>query len=174
MEVPLEENWRALRSAKATRARTLLNLAPAMPVDEAVLRDLDILVVNEHEARTLADLFGISASGHEEISRALASRFDLTCIVTLGGAGSIAVEPSGARWSVGAPPVPVVDTTGAGDAYVGYLIAALEGGAPLGEAMRFASTGASLSCGVTGAQTGYLARADVMARMADLAPPQKS
>ncbi len=174
MEVTLAENWRALRAAKAAGARTLLNLAPAMPVDEAVLSDLDLLVVNEHEAQTLGALFNIGATGHEDIARALASRFQLTCVVTLGELGSIAVDATGARWSVGALPVTVVDTTGAGDAYVGYLTAALDGGAPLGEAMRFASAGASLSCTVTGAQTGYRTRADVMARMADLAPSQKS
>lgn len=174
MEIGLEENWRALRAAKAAGARTLLNLAPAMPVDSAVLSDLDMLVVNEHEARTLGDLFAIAAPELEDIARALASRFALTCVVTLGEAGSLAVEPSGTMWRVGALPVAVVDTTGAGDAYAGYLTAALDGGAALGEAMRFASAGASLSCTVTGAQTGYLARADVMARMADLAPPQKS
>ncbi len=170
MEIRLEENWRALRAAKATGARTLLNLAPAMPVDAAVLGDLDMLVVNEHEARTLADLFGVPASAYEDIARVLASRFDLTCIVTLGAAGSIAVEATGATWSVGALPVAVVDTTGAGDAYVGYLTAALDSGAPLREAMRFASAGASLSCEVTGAQTGYRARTEVIARMAELAP----
>ncbi|MBP6010673.1 MAG: ribokinase [Alphaproteobacteria bacterium] len=170
MEVRLDENWRALRAAKAAGARTLLNLAPAMPVDAAVLGDLNMLVVNEHEARTLADLFGVPAVEHKDIARALASRFDLTCIVTLGAAGSIAVEATGATWSVGALPVAVVDTTGAGDAYVGYLTAALDCGSPLGEAMRFASAGASLSCEVTGAQTGYRARADVVARMVELAP----
>lgn len=174
MEIGLEENWRALRAAKAAGARTLLNLAPAMPVDGAVLADLDMLVVNEHEARTLGDLFKIGASGEEDIARALASRFGLTCVVTLGEAGSLAVEPSDAMWRVGALPIAVVDTTGAGDAYVGYLVAALDGGAPLGEAMRFASAGASLSCTVTGAQTGYLTRAQVLARMAALARPEKS
>ena len=167
MEVPLEENWRALKTAKRAGARTLLNLAPAMPVEEAVLHDLDILVVNEPEAEALAAGLKIDAAEYEEVARAVAHRFRLGCIVTLGERGSIAVDAAGATLRAQALPVSVADTTGAGDAYVGYLTAALDAGAPLADAMRYASAGASLSCEIIGAQTAYRPRDDVRVRMVE-------
>jgi ribokinase len=88
----------------------------------------------------------------------------------LGEEGSIAVESTGRAWTIGCPDVAVVDTTGAGDAYAGYLIATLDRGTPLSEAMRFASTGASLACETRGAQTAYRSRPEIEARMRDLPP----
>ena len=166
MEVPIEENWRALRAAKAAGARTLLNLAPATPVDEAVLRELDILVVNECEAEMLGTHLQIGTRDHAGIAKALAARCGV--LVTLGVRGSIAVEPTDVTWRTNVLQVSVADTTGAGDAYVGYLAAALDGGASLSKAMRFASVGASLSCEATGAQTAYRQRDEVLARVRDL------
>lgn len=165
MEVPLEENWRALRAAKAAGARTLLNLAPAMPVSEAVLRDLDVLVVNEGEAEVLGAHLQVGTREHAGVAKALAARCGATVLVTLGERGSIAVEPGGATLRTDALRVSVVDTTGAGDAYVGYLAAALDNGAALSEAMRFASVGASLSCKTTGSQTAYRPRDEIVAGM---------
>jgi len=60
MEVPLEENWRALKAARAAGARTVLNLAPAMPIDDAILADLDALIVNQPEAQFIGDRLGLS------------------------------------------------------------------------------------------------------------------
>lgn len=55
MEVPLEEKWRALKAAKTAGARTVLNLVPAMLIDDAILADLDILIVNQPEAQFIGD-----------------------------------------------------------------------------------------------------------------------
>lgn len=170
MEVPLAENWRALQTAKAAGMRCVLNLAPAMPIGEAVLDNLDMLIVNQPEARMIGNMLGIACSDPVEIARALAVRYGLTCIATLGEHGAVAVEAGGQGWRVGRVGVDVVDTTGAGDAYVGYLVAALDRDVPLPEAMRFAGTGASLSCESRGAQTAYRTRAEIEVRMPELAP----
>ena len=171
MEVPLAENWRALATAKAAGARRVLNLAPAMPVDEAVLSDLDLLIVNELEAAFVGQAFRLGSGDVLDTARGLAKRFGLMCIVTLGESGSIAVAPDGRGWRVGCPAaVAAVDTTGAGDAYVGYLVAALDRSLSLPEAMRFASAGASLSCATRGAQSAYCARAEIERCMSELAP----
>jgi ribokinase len=172
MEVPLEENWRALKAAKAAGARTVLNLAPAMPIDDAILADLDILIVNQPEAQFIGDRLSLASNNPLDIARTLAKRFALTCVATLGEEGSLAVEPTGQAWRIGRPNVTVIDTTGAGDAYTGYLIAALDRGTLLPEAMRFASTGASLSCETTGAQTAYRKRAEIEQRLPLLQPGQ--
>jgi ribokinase len=170
MEVPLEENWRALKAAKAAGARTVLNLAPAMPIDDAVLADLDILIVNQPEAQFIGSRLGLASNDPLDIARTLAKGFALTCIATLGEEGSLAVEPTGQAWRIGRPNVTVIDTTGAGDAYTGTLIAALDRGAPLPEAMRFASTGASLACESRGAQTAYRRHDEIERQMIALAP----
>lgn len=167
MEVPLGENWRALSRAKALGARVALNLAPAMPVDAAALDQLDLLVVNEIEASFVAAAHGLGSEDPVVVARALALRHALTCVVTLGESGSVAVEPGGRGWRAGCPAVAAVDTTGAGDAYVGYLVAALDRGAALSDAMRFASTGASLSCAVRGAQSAYQRREAIERRVGE-------
>lgn len=172
MEVPLAENWRAVAAAKAAKARRVLNLAPAMPVDEAVLSDLDLLIVNELEAAFVGQAFRLGSGDVLNTARGLAKSFGLTCIVTLGESGSVAVESDGRGWRVGCPAVAAVDTTGAGDAYVGYLVAALDRGLSLPEAMRFASAGASLSCAARGAQSAYRSRVEIERRMSELAPAQ--
>lgn len=170
MEVTLAENWRALAKAKAAGAMAVLNLAPAMAVEAAVLEQLDMLIVNQPEAQLLGDVLGIGSREHLTIAREIAHQYGLTCIATLGDQGSVAIESSGRGWRVGRIDVDVIDTTGAGDAYVGYLIAALDRGLALPEAMRFASTGASLSCETRGAQTAYRSRTEIEERMKALGP----
>ena len=170
MEVALAENWKALDKAKAAGARTVLNLAPAMPVSQAILSKLDYLVVNQPEAQLIGSVLSLPSRDHVGIARDIAAHCGLTCIATLGEHGSVAVEANGRGWRVGRIDVNVVDTTGAGDAYVGYLVAALDRGLALPEAMRFASTGASLSCETRGAQSAYLGRGVIEQRMRALDP----
>ncbi|HEY5598861.1 MAG TPA: ribokinase [Kiloniellales bacterium] len=164
MEVPAAENWRLIGRAKRRGARIVLNLAPAAAVPPDVLNDLDVLVVNEIEARMLID------APAEAAARDLARRHGLTCIVTLGSAGAVAAGPKGV-WQVGTLPVDVVDTTGAGDAFVGVLVAALAAGRPLPEALRRAAVGAALSCTVAGTQSSFAPAVAIANRLADLPPP---
>ena len=86
----------------------------------------------------------------------------LTCVVTLGGQGALAIGPSGG-WRVGALAVEPVDTTGAGDAFAGVLAAALDRGLALPEALRRASVAAGLACTRIGAQTSQPDRAAIEA-----------
>ena len=93
-----------------------------------------------------------------KLAYALAKAGNLTCILTIGKHGSIAVMPDGRGWEVPALPVDdalIVDNTGAGDCYTGTLAACLHEGKSLVDAMRFASTAGSLSCKKVGAQTAY-------------------
>ena len=118
-----------LTRAKRLGARTVLNMAPAASVPPEVLGALDVLVVNEIEAETVA---GVTGQPPETVARALATTYGLTCVVTLGGAGCIAVTAA-EGWRVPVLPITPVDTTGAGDAFVGVLTAWLDGGADLVE-----------------------------------------
>jgi ribokinase len=150
-------------------ARTILNLAPAAPVPATVLDAIELLVVNEIEAAMAAGRKAGGAGDPQALAADLAARHGLVCVVTLGAAGAIARGPAGG-WRIGPLPVEAVDTTGAGDAFVGVLAAALDGGLALPEALRHASVAAGLACTRLGAQTSQPTAAEVTARLADLAP----
>ena len=167
-EIRVNETAAILQRAKAKGARTILNLAPAGPVDKPTLDALDYLVVNEIEARMVAD---DATTPLEELARNLASQHDLTCLVTLGGAGAFAVG-AGQGWRVGALPITPVDTTGAGDAFVGVFAAALDGGLDIAAAMHRAAVAAAMSCEAIGAQSAQPLAAAIDARLGDLPPPQ--
>jgi ribokinase len=151
MEVPHQANWRLAARARTAGARTVLNAAPAAPVPAGVLDDLDVLVVNEIEAATVAAGRGLAPADPVEAARALARASDLTCVVTLGAKGAVAATGE-AVWAVDVMPIVPVDTTGAGDAFTGVLAAALDEGLPLPQAMRRAGTAAALACLALGAQ----------------------
>jgi ribokinase len=151
-------------------ARTILNLAPAAPVPASVLDAIVVLVVNEIEAAMAAgDRTGDREKEPQALAVDLATRHDLTCVVTLGAAGAIARGPAGG-WRIGSLPVEPVDTTGAGDAFVGVLAAALDRGLELPDALRRASVAAGLACSRLGAQTSQPTSAEIDARLPDLAP----
>lgn len=166
-EIRAEETFAALACARAKGARTILNMAPAGPVPAETLQALDVLVANEHEAETVA---GMAGQGPEAAARRLAAAHGLACVVTLGGAGCIAVAP-GEAWRVPALPIRPVDTTGAGDTFVGALAAWLDGGASLLGALRAASVAAACACEAMGAQTAQPRRAQIEARLGELPPP---
>lgn len=141
MEVPQAEVALLAERARRRGSRVILNLAPAQPLAEETLRQLDILVVNESEARALP-----------LPPAKLAAQHRLTVVETRGAEGAVAWLAEGGEIIVPALRVPVIDTTGAGDTFVGVLAAALDGGLGLAEALRRASAGAALACGAAGAQ----------------------
>ncbi len=166
-EIRMSETAAILTRGKAAGARTILNLAPAGPLEPAVLDTLDVLVVNEIEAQMAA---GTTEGEPLDLARRLAAQHHLTCVVTLGAAGAIAVGPEGG-WQVGSLKIRPVDTTGAGDAFVGVLAAGLDAGRSMPEALHRASIGAGLACLAVGAQSAQPRAAEIEARLGDLAPP---
>lgn len=150
-----------LRRARARGARTLLNLAPAGPLPGGALADVDLLVVNEDEGAWLGAHLGCGAD-----AAALEAQLARPVIRTLGAAG---VEwcAGGQRGAMAAPRVAVVDTTGAGDCFVGVLAAALDRGASLEAACRRAAVAASLSCTRRGAQDAMPAREEIDGALAE-------
>lgn len=169
LEIPPAQTAEALRRAKAAGARTVLNLAPARPIPSATLADVDLLVVNEIEAATQEGEAGTPLG----LARTLAARYGLTCVVTLGGEGTVAAEADGTAWSVGVLPVEAVDTVGAGDAFVGVLAATLDGGADLPAALHRASVAAGLACTREGAMPSLPDAVAIGARLAGLEPARR-
>lgn len=160
MEVTASENWHLVERARKRGARIILNAAPAAMVPQDVLKSIDVLVANEVEGGHVAREVGIEDGAPSRIPRALAQRYALTCILTLGGAGLICFGPDGG-WAVPGLPISPVDTAGAGDVFVGALASAVSRGETIPDSIRFASTAAGLSCLKSGTQASMPERAAV-------------
>ncbi len=165
-EVRPEASFSLLKRAKSRGARTILNLAPAAPVASDVLDALDLLIVNEIEAAMAADINDLGEDAMPVAER-LSQRHNLTAVITLGANGAIAAGPTG-RYRISSLPIEPVDTTGAGDAFVGILAAMLDQGKTLPDALKYASVGAGLACTQIGAQTSQPTTSDIQARLSDV------
>lgn len=142
MEVAPDQTAALIQRAKVRGARTILNLAPAAALPVEVLRAVDILVVNETEADWLADHLGCAAT-----AAALHVALGTTVIRTLGENGlETATQHMPARR------IDPVDTTAAGDCFVGVLAASLDRGQPLSAALHRATNSAALCCVRPGSQ----------------------
>jgi ribokinase len=159
-EVDLAANASLIARAHHAGACVMLNAAPAHAVPLDLLRKIDILVVNEAEASTLARGLGFRTPPLEFALSATAEVPGLAVALTLGAVGALWVA-AGTAVRVAAPVVRVVDTTGAGDAFVGALAAALDTGARPVDAMRRAVAAGSLACTLHGAQPALPDRATI-------------
>lgn len=154
LEVPLE----AVAQAVAARhgRRVVLNAAPAARLDAALLRGLEALVVNESEA---AALLGRALPGPDAARELHAAGAGLA-VVTLGAAGAALCDASGTL-RVAPFAVTAVDTTAAGDAFVGALAVGLAAGRPPAEAARLASAAGAAAATRAGAQASLPTAEDV-------------
>jgi len=169
LETPSALTARIAAGGRAQGMTVILDPAPAARLPAEVWRDVDIVTPNETEASIIS---GIEVT--DAVSAARAGRWFLdqgvgAAIVTLAAQGSCVVTADGVEI---VPPVAVeaVDTTAAGDAYVGYLGAALANGAPLGEAVRLATAAGALAVTRQGASPSLPERHEVDALLAARTP----
>lgn len=144
LETPLPSIQEAARSAHDDGARVLLNAAPAQALPDELLSLVDVLVVNEHEARQL--------SGRDvpsDAAQVLCGRVGAV-VITLGARGALILDADGERTVAGLA-ARVVDTTGAGDAFTGVLAAGLAAGATLDAAVGRAVVAGALAVEAAGA-----------------------
>jgi ribokinase len=161
LETPLSIVADAARVGREAGTRVVLNAAPAQALDSALLDAVEVLVVNEHEARLVAG--ADESAGLDEVGRSLAGRVPLV-VVTLG--------QRGARWfgaegegSARAPRADVVDTTGAGDAFTGVLAASLADGAAWPDAVRRGVVAGAIAVESAGAVPSMPTRTQIDARL---------
>jgi len=164
-EIPLPTIAAFFRRARAAEATTLLNPAPAQKFGRELLELVDILVLNETELGFLA---GTELSDSDEavriidVARQLQARADQTICVTLGKRGVLALAGQ-EEFPVPGRVVKAVDTTGAGDCFVGALAAQLADEVPLRTALAFANAAASISVQRMGAGPSMPTAAEVAA-----------
>ncbi|MET8204214.1 ribokinase [Micromonospora taraxaci] len=153
LEIPVSTVTAAAVAARAAGTRVILNAAPARDLPPELLASVDLLVVNEGEARTLA------GRGREE-PRAL---LDLTprAVLTLGGEGAWYVDRDGTEVHVPAVRVDVVDSTAAGDAFTAALAVGWGEGRDLVDAVRWASAAGAACVRKLGASVALPQRAEI-------------
>jgi ribokinase len=160
MEVPIADNLEVAARARRAGVKVVWNFAPVPAIKERsamaeLLAVTDVLVVNEHEALAIAHIVGEPSGDHYlEAGSAISRLFGPACIVTAGSRGAYAIAPDGTQSHAMARPITPVDTTGAGDTFVGVLANGLAEGLETGRAMELACAAASLSCLTAGAQAG--------------------
>jgi ribokinase len=166
LEQPIPAARRALEIARAAGVRTILNPAPAAPLDDAMLALCDIVTPNESEAETLTGLSVASVAEAEKAADALLARGVGAVVITLGGNGALYRDRTR---SVHVPVIsagPVVETTGAGDAFNGGFAVALSEGKDVVEAVRFGCATAGISVTRPGTAPAMPSRAEIEALLA--------
>lgn len=163
LEVPIATTHEALRVAREApkRVLTIFNPAPAAEFPDDLLRLTDVFAPNEVEAAMLTGMPASTPEDAERAARAMQARGATTVIITLGDRGAYIVEGEQPGYHVPAETVQAVDTTGAGDAFVGSLAYLLAAGRPLAEAARLAVAIATRSVLKTGTQTSFPSRDEV-------------
>jgi ribokinase len=161
LEVPLATTLEALRIAKTAGVTTILNPAPAQSLSDEMLALADLCIPNETELELLTGHAAGTLAEAEAAARVLLRRGPGTVIVTLGDRGALLVDARTAE-HVPAYPVQAVDTTGAGDAFIGALAVLLAEKMSLREAVRHASAAAALSVTRPGAQQSFPTRAEAL------------
>lgn len=152
MEVSAQTVSRAVDVAAEAGTRALVNLAPPMNLPDEILAKLDPLVVNEHEA---AFLLGSKVEGVDGALSAAPKLLALgphSVVVTLGSDGAVYADSADVD-HVSSPKVEAVDTTGAGDAFVGALATKLSKETPLQEAVAYAVRAGAAAVTKEGAQS---------------------
>jgi len=151
MEIPWRATQRALELAALWRVPTILNLAPAYQIPDEALRKVDYLILNESELSLLTQIDVSDIACAKQAMTLLLDRGVHVAILTLGSRGALLATSSGIEYF---PPyaVDAVDTTGAGDAFVGNFVASLVRTDDLAESMRRANAAGALAITRFGAQ----------------------
>lgn len=165
LETPMEGVLGAAALARENGAKVVLNLAPFMDFDLALLDNVDVLVVNETELAGVLKMLDAPKLDETEAVVWLSEKFGNIVVATLGSRGAIAAA-DGTVTTVPSLKIKPVDTVGAGDTFVGYLAAGLAEGNELSPAMKRASVAAGLACLTPGAQPSIPERAAVEDRLA--------
>jgi ribokinase len=161
LEIEVETTLAALRLARGHGVTTIFNPAPARPELDVELYELsDVFCPNESEAEMLTGETVASVEDAERAARAMLSRGAQAVVLTLGDNGCLVVTPEEAR-HVAVDQVTALDTTGAGDAFVGSLAFFLARGQSLAEAARRANSVAAVSVQAHGTQASFPAAADL-------------
>lgn len=168
LEIPLDTVQKVIAHAYGQNVPVILNLAPAQQLPRKTLQQLSVLVVNETEASLLSGQRLENREDAKVVATVLLEYGIPTVVITLGSRGALLAtrdKPGGQirTFYQEAPKVRVVDTTAAGDCFVGALTVALIEQQPPEQALRFATYASALKVTRFGAQSGLPTREEVIA-----------
>lgn len=160
-ELPAELTGNVIRAANDRGLRVAVNLAPFIQLPHDVIHRADPLVVNEVEAAAVAHQLGLDVDSDSATASGLLSTGIPSVVLTLGSRGAIVGDSSGVT-ALPAVAVDAVDTTGAGDAFTGALLARLSAGDSLVDAARHATRVGAYAVQRRGAQPSYPSTEDAL------------
>jgi len=166
LEQPIAAAERALGVARAAGTVTILNPAPAAALPGGLLANCDFITPNETEAEMLTGIAVDSLAGAEAAARHLCASGVGAVVITLGEMGALFYDGDKARHLPAVVAGPVVDTTGAGDAFNGGFATALAAGAALHDAVRFGVATAGVAVTRAGAASAMPLSDEIAALMA--------
>lgn len=143
----------AAMQAESSGAAFVLNPSPYRPLVDELVGRVDVMVMNEHELRAATGI-DVEPESRENTEAARSAVRSQVLIVTLGARGAVLVTPDRSR-HVTAPEVTPVDTSGAGDAFMGALVARLSFGDTLDDAVALAVTAGAYATTRPGTQASY-------------------
>jgi ribokinase len=158
-EIPLRTIYHTVRFAKTNGIRCIVNPAPAQPVDYDALGAADYFIPNENEAAAITGMPVHSIDDARNCAQFLLRQGMRRVVITLGERGSLAAGPNRMEL-IPAFQVQAVDTTGAGDAFIGSFAVFLGEGLAEGEALPRANLYAALSTTKVGTQKSFCSRAE--------------
>ena len=158
-EIPLRTVYHTIRFAKSSSIRCIVNPAPAQPVDFKEVSGADYFIPNESEAEVITGMPVRSIDDAKKCADFLLQRGIRRVVITLGERGCLLAGPEGAEF-IPAFKVVAIDTTGAGDAFIGSFAVFLGEGFSEKEALIRASLYAALSTTKVGTQKSFMNRAD--------------
>lgn len=159
-EIPLETVYHTIRFAQAHRIRCIVNPAPAAAADLSQLASADLFIPNETEAEQITGLPVHSDAEAIACASALLAKGFRRVVITLGARGSLLADAKGHE-RVAPYSVKSVDSSGAGDAFIGSLATFLAEGIPEQQALARANLYAALSTTRVGTQKSFPRRADL-------------
>jgi ribokinase len=162
LEVPIEAVKFAIKTAKQMGKLTILNPAPAIELEDEFLSNVDILVPNDTELELLSGIQVNKVGDLESAAQVLINKGVRELIVTLGSKGCIHINKSGSK-AYPAYKVSAIDTTAAGDSFIGAVAVAISEGKSLEEAISFATAVGALTVTKEGAESSLPLREEVEA-----------
>jgi len=170
LEIPLDTVEYAFQLARKHNLLTILNPAPAQPLTRAMLALADALIPNETEATQLTGIQTVDFESAQNAARVLRQAGARRVLITLGAQGALWVDGDAPAQSIAPFPVRVVDTTAAGDAFVGALAASLARDNDWTTSLRQASAAGALATTKLGAQPALPTRAELDAFLQSFPP----
>jgi ribokinase len=159
LETPLPAVKKALEIARKNETITVLNPAPAVPLDSSILSLVDYLIPNETEAAILSGVEVVDVESAKEAAKVLAAKCSGTIIITMGEHGVLTATDGKMEYTE-AFPVKAIDTTAAGDTFIGTLASFISEADDLETSVTKAMCAAAISVTKIGAQTSIPNRKD--------------